>query len=665
MSILTLSHVAKSYANQEVLRDVNLSLDRGDRLGLIGHNGSGKTTLLRLIAGKEEPDADKGRVQIADSVICQYLEQEFSQDDLDRDALEHPEFHALQAELADIEAAMAQDPNNPQLLARYAEINASFAAKGAWDYPYRLAQAAAGLGLSLEKVKRNRALLSGGERMRLALASMLVEDADLLLLDEPTNHLDIEAIEWLSNYLAQTKTALIVVSHDRAFLDSVTNLTAELNNGKLTVYRGNYSQFKAIQSQDQLHLAREASKLQKAINHESEVVQTLYSHRKIASYHSRQKKLAKLQDALTQVKEEAKVVTPRFKLTYLAEADPGQPGQLLISGREVSVRFPDAAEDLFEPVDLEIRSGQRILICGPNGCGKTNLLKCLAGENPYLVGEIRILPGLRFASLAQWQRFEDQDQEVLTCLMVANDRLTPGQAQEVLAAYGFFHTDLQKQLKDLSGGEKSRLALACILQHQPDLLFLDEPTNHLDIRSSEILESALQDFKGTLVAVSHDRYFIQTLAEQVWGFLGRKIQTFYSYPSYRQAVQAWQQQAAKAEKQANAQVEEATDNATTQAEAPHFSPSELKLWPDLAKLPWTSKSKQAERQVRAQAAAALRDMEKEISDLETSTAELEALFGKEDSQELYEKYGQQQIRLEGLLNLYVKLDEVLETYRPN
>lgn len=665
MSLLTLNHVAKTYANQEVLRDVNLSLDRGDRLGLIGHNGSGKTTLLRLIAGKEEPDTDKGRVHIADSVICQYLEQEFSQDDLDRDALEHPEFRALQEELAKLEAAMAQEPENSQLLARYAEINANFAAKGAWDYPYRLAQAAAGLGLSLEKVKRNRALLSGGERMRLALASLLVEDADLLLLDEPTNHLDIGAIEWLSTYLAQTKAALIVVSHDRAFLDSVTNLTAELNHGKLTLYRGNYSQFKVIQSQDQLRLSREASKLQKAIDHESEVVQTLYSHRKIASYHSRQKKLEKLQDALTKVKEDAKVVTPRFKLTYLSEADPGKPGQLLISGQGVSVRFPDANEDLFEPVDIEIHSGQRILICGPNGCGKTNLLKCLAAENPYLVGDIRLLPGLRFASLAQWQRFEDQEQEVLTCLMAANDRLTPGQAQEVLAAYGFFHTDLQKRLKDLSGGEKSRLALACILQHQPDLLFLDEPTNHLDIRSSEILEFALKDFKGTLVAVSHDRYFIQTLAEQVWGFLGREIQSFYSYPSYRQAVQAWQQQAAKAEKKGSDQADKPSDALSGQAEGPHFSPSELKLWPDLAKLPWTNRSKQAERQVRAQGAAALRAMEKEIADLEASGAELEALFGKEDSQELYEQYGHQQIRLEGLLNLYIKLDEILENYRPN
>ncbi len=665
MSLLTLNHVAKTYANQEVLRDVNLSLDRGDRLGLIGHNGSGKTTLLRLIAGKEDPDADKGRVHIADSVICQYLEQEFSQDDLDRDALEHPEFRALQEELAKLEAAMAQEPENSQLLARYAEINANFAAKGAWDYPYRLAQAAAGLGLSLEKVKRNRALLSGGERMRLALASLLVEDADLLLLDEPTNHLDIEAIEWLSIYLAQTKAAMIVVSHDRAFLDSVTNLTAELNHGKLTLYRGNYSQFKVIQSQDQLRLSREASKLQKAIDHESEVVQTLYSHRKIASYHSRQKKLEKLQDALTKVKEDAKVVTPRFKLTYLSEADPGKPGQLLISGQGVSVRFPDADEDLFEPVDIEIHSGQRILICGPNGCGKTNLLKCLAAENPYLVGDIRLLPGLRFASLAQWQRFEDQEQEVLTCLMAANDRLTPGQAQEVLAAYGFFHTDLQKRLKDLSGGEKSRLALACILQHQPDLLFLDEPTNHLDIRSSEILESALKDFKGTLVAVSHDRYFIQTLAEQVWGFLGREIQSFYSYPSYRQAVQAWQQQAAKAEKKGSDQADKPSDVLSGQAEGPHFSPSELKLWPDLAKLPWTNRSKQAERQVRAQGAAALRAMEKEIADLEASGAELEALFGKKDSQELYEQYGHQQIRLEGLLNLYIKLDEILDNYRPN
>ncbi|MDO5033628.1 MAG: ABC-F family ATP-binding cassette domain-containing protein [Eubacteriales bacterium] len=665
MSVLTLSHLAKSYANQEVLKDINLSLDRGDRLGLIGHNGSGKTTLLRLIAGKEEPDAQQGRLQLAEQVICKYLEQEFTQDDLDRDALEHPEFRALQEELEQIEAALALNPTRPELLARYAEINANFAAKGTWDYPYRLAQAAAGLGLNLEKVKRKRSQLSGGERMRLALASILVEDADLLLLDEPTNHLDLEAIEWLSNYLAQSKAALIVVSHDRAFLDTVTNLTAELNNGKLTVYRGNYSRFKEIQSQDRLRLARESSKLQKAIDHEAEVIQTLYSHRKISSYHSRQKKLSKLQEALTRIKEETKVVNPRFKLSYLQEADPGRAGQLLIAGRGVSVRFPDASVDLFQPVDIDIQANQRILICGPNGCGKTNLLKCLAGQNPYLVGDIRILSNLRFASLDQWQRFEDQEQELLPCLMAANDRLTAGQAQETLASYGFFQTDLHKRLKDLSGGEKSRLALACILQQKPDLLFLDEPTNHLDIRSAEILESALQDFKGTIVAVSHDRYFIQTLAQQVWGFLGREIKTFYSYPSYRQAVQAWQSQQAPPGKKGAASTHKTESPATDKGAENFFSPAELKLWPELKNLPWTGKSKQAERQIRAQGANALKAMEEEISTLEASTADLEALFGKDDSQELYEKYGQEQIRLEALLDLYVKLDELLASFRPN
>lgn len=662
MSILTIENLSKSYFSQQVLDNVSLSLDRGDRLGLIGHNGSGKTTLLRLISGLETPDNEEARIHIADGIIPAYLKQEFTSRTSDNNALEHPEFQTMLTKLRLLEEAMQKDPHNEQTLHEYARINAWFDSSGAWDYPHRLAQTAASLGLNPEKIKRDISTLSGGERMRLELATILVQNPDLILLDEPTNHLDVEATEWLEKELANSKSALIVVSHDRHFLDEVCNIICEINNGHLTIYRGNYSKFKDLQARERLRLSREEEKLEKEIKHEAEVVQTLYSHRKISSYHSRRKKLAKLNDSLKDLRDKTQRNSPQFKLRYLEEAEARPGRRLLISARDLSVQFPDASTKLFNPLDIDIYSGNKILFVGPNGCGKSNLLRALSAQNPYLQGDIRLDPSLRYANLDQTERFSDANLTVIETLMSYDDSLTYGRAREVLASYGFFDLELEKKVFNLSGGEKSRLALACILLQKPDLLFLDEPTNHLDINSSEILENALQTYQGTVIAVSHDRYFIEKIANQVFGFLGKEIKEFPHYQAYRNAVQATKL-IEKAEDNTAAQIASPNENHQEISEMSFFDEVDHKIFPQLKNLPTPSKNRQVERQLRAQISEIMRNIEEEISELEIELADLEASFGQDDSAKLYEDYGKKQIRVEKLLDLYVKADEILEQFK--
>ncbi|MDO5015634.1 MAG: ABC-F family ATP-binding cassette domain-containing protein [Eubacteriales bacterium] len=655
MSILSVENLNKSYFSKNVLKDVSFTLDRGDKLGLIGHNGSGKTTLLRLISGKEEADNEEARIHLAAGVIPAYLEQEFRADEGQLTALDHPEFQRLNEKRQALERAMAEHPNDERLLNEYAHLQAKYEAKGAWDYPYRLAQAAASLGLDPAKIGQKKASLSGGERMRLALATILIQEPDLILLDEPTNHLDLEASEWLEEKLASLKSTLIVVSHDRHFLDQVCNLTGELNTGKLTLYRGNYSTFKELQAKEQLRREREQSKLEKAIEHEEEVVQTLYSHRKIASYHSRQKKLAKLNDSLRELKEQNVRVSPKFKLRYLEEAAGMESKKLLISARALTIQFPDAEDELFHPLDLDIYSGDKILFCGPNGCGKTNLLKALSARNPYLQGEISLSPNLRYASLDQTQRFPDPTLTVIESLLSYEETLTSNQGREYLAGYSFYGLDLEKPVASLSGGEKSRLALAQILLQKPDLIFLDEPTNHLDISSSEILESALERYQGTIVAVSHDRYFIERIGEQIYGFVGREVRPFPRYNSYRRAVK----QALSGTSEVDKETSSKQNIKQEESGASLFTKEELALLPQLAKLPPRSNQRRTERQLRAQLAEAVRDIEVEIAALEDSTSDLSTQFGQVEGSEIYEEFARQHQRLENLYELYVKCGDLL------
>lgn len=658
MSILRAEHLQASFANHTVFEDLNLALDWGEHLALIGPNGSGKSTLLRLLAGELSREGEGNRVILAEGAVLAYLPQELSSGDSELSGLDHPEREALKARFGALEEALSRDPGNAELLARYARLSELWESLGAWDYEHRLAEVAAGLGLSLETLQRDQRTFSGGERMRLALASILLQSPDLLFLDEPTNHLDVQATEWLENWLTHFKGSLIVVSHDRTFLDNVAQSTAELRSGKLTVRRGNYSAFREAEEAERLRLEREQKKLARKLEHEETVSQTMLSHRQMSAYHSREKRVARLSDALAALKAETRREKAAFHLKMLANAERGDPQRVLIEAHDLSIRFPDAATDLFEPVDLCLRGQEKVVVCGPNGVGKSNLLHALMGENPYLQGTLYLAPELNFASLAQWQRFPDQNISLRTAMSQEDPDLSPGAVISRLAAIGFTGTDLEKKIAVLSGGEKARLALALILLHQPDLLFLDEPTNHLDISSREILEKALLDFDGTILAVSHDRYFIDKIGRSIWGFVGRKLQIFPSYAAYRRALRLAQENAAAASVSPDPEAGERGPAAEKGRSALDFTKEELALCPELARLTPPGRNKQEERRYRARISEIRRQLEADSLRTEAAMQELEGHFGGADGSVVYQEYSQLQLRDEGLLDLLVKVSEL-------
>lgn len=687
MSILTVENIHKSYFGKEILRGVSFSLDRGDRLALIGDNGSGKSTLLRIIAGKEKADPESGRVCLASTARPAMLEQELERGQSGSLALDDPEMQKLEQAFRRVEAAMAADPQNSRLLQEYTTLSAKFEALGAWDFERNLAAALAGLGLEADVLGRPVSALSGGEQMRVKLARILVKEPDLLLLDEPTNHMDVAACEWLEAYLARYKGSLIVVSHDRRFLDRVATQIAELDEGKISLFSGNYTDYLRIREDNLFRLKKEEKKLRDQLDHESEVTQTMLSHRKMTSYHSREKKVRKLSEALTAIKAQTRQKRAPFSLKLIVNEDHGDPRRTLIEATNLSVQFPDSDVPLFKPLDLRIRGQEKKLIVGPNGCGKSNLIRALAAQNPWLTGNVRLSANLQMAFLDQWVRFADESLSVIEELRSRQD-LTVGQAREVLASFGFFDSDLEKKIQVLSGGEKSRLALSCILQENPELLFLDEPSNHLDIKSREILEKALENYKGTILAVSHDRYFIDRIAEEVWGYLDGGFRPFPTYDAYRRAVQA--EAAAAAENKTTNPFPEKKAAASSQAEknslsgnknspsaqtaergseqefkqsgrvSLSFSSIELALLPQLKKIPLKPANKSEERRYRAQMSAALKQCEDEIALCEKQSAELESQFGQNDSSKLYEDYAKIHTRLEALTELYFKLGVACE-----
>lgn len=596
MSYLTVDQVSKSYFERQILDGVSFRLDRGDRLALIGSNGAGKTTLLRLINGSEQPD--RGQISRAPQVVIGYLSQHVEEIcDLDSHPLANQELADLEAEMRQLEweiaalaspaadraghasseatadgfgdvaditgnaagepgrgrtdqgrpdpagpAGSADDPSESErtrqqrrCLARYAACTARFEALEGYDFPRRMQEALDGLGLSGEILQRPLATLSGGERMRVALARILLMSPDLLLLDEPTNHMDAQAQEWLEAYLARFKGAVLLISHDRAFIDQVATSVAELENGRLTIRPGNYSQFMAIEASEQLTMGREIRKLERELERQQQVTQTMLSHRKMSAYHAREKVVARLSGQLGDIRERARRQQARVNFNFLPGAIEGDPEKMLLTASDLGISFADHV--LFRQVSLELRNGQRVCLCGPNGCGKSTLLALLLGRIPDFSGEVRLADKAVFGHMGQHVSFPDESATLLDELLSRAD-LSEGQARNLLARYGFRDVDVFKSIQVLSGGERARFYLACLLLERPDMLFLDEPTNHLDIRSREILERALLDYPGAILAVSHDRYFIERIAQQVLGFIGGQVQPFADYLQYRQTARA-------------------------------------------------------------------------------------------------------------------------------
>ncbi len=512
MSLITLTQVSKSYGGSTILSDVALQLQPGEKAGLIGPNGSGKTTLLRIITG--EIEADCGELHLSREARIGYLPQQPSPIAAAtlRNHLEYPlraifdlqhEITALEKEIT---ARAEKEIRAPEeLLTLYAELTERFRAQEGYQAESRLFGVARGLGFTEADFERPISGFSGGEKTRARLAGLLLRDLDLLLLDEPTNFLDLQALEWLEKYLRDLSCAMLVVSHDRFFLDRIAGTILALQGHSIKTYSGNYSAYQAKLQHERLSNDREYQKLQLHRTREERLVREAKAdERSKRQARSRQKRLDRL-DTLERLGEDRS-----FSLNV---GYSGRSGRQVITFDEVSCAFDNKV--LFSDLSFEICWGDRIALIGPNGAGKTTMLKIIAGSIKPTTGTIRLGPAVRVLYFSQEQEQLQPHHNLIEVITGASE-LNVGEARNLLGRYLFRGDDVFKQVRDLSGGEKSRLALARLSLSSGNCLLMDEPTSHLDLPALEELEKVLIDYSGTLIIVSHDRYFLKGLANRVF-----------------------------------------------------------------------------------------------------------------------------------------------------
>jgi ATP-binding cassette subfamily F protein 3 len=512
MPIATLTNVEKHFGQRVLFEGLSFTIDRGERVGLIGDNGSGKTTLFKIIAGQVQPET--GTVAVAKSVKLGHLEQDpafnHANTVMDEAELAFAELHAISHKLREIEHAMAEQSGEAleKTLRQYQQLQHDFDLAGGYAWRHRLEATLHGIGLEDESWEQNVQTLSGGQRSRLALAKLLISQPDLLLLDEPTNHLDLEAIEWLEKYLLGFDGAVLLISHDRYLLDRLSTRIVWLTRRQLPSYPGNYSAFVKQREVQELSQQRAYEQQQGDIEKQSEYVRRFKAGQRARQAKGREKRLNRL---LTSDRMIAAVETSRtIKLPMSTDQ---RAGDQVLRARGLSKGFP--GKPLWDEVSLDVARGERVGIIGSNGSGKTTLLRVLIGEADADAGDVRWGANLNIGYYDQ--RLDDFDPEntVLDETRGERSELKDQVLRDTLAALLFRGDDVYKPMGLLSGGERARVALAQLLLDRPNVLLLDEPTNHLDIASREALEHALDGFAGTILCVSHDRYFLEKTVKRL------------------------------------------------------------------------------------------------------------------------------------------------------
>ncbi len=511
MIILTIQNLHKSFGGNVVLKDVNLTLQDHQRMGLVGVNGCGKTTLLNILAGREHEDG--GSVSMMKGVRVGYMEQQYRAqgdstvfEELKR--VYEPVF-AMEEKLRamEMEMASASEVELKRLGDAYARLSDAFEKADGYGWKSSIQGVLSGLGFKKDQYDQPARLLSGGELTRLCLAKLLLQKPDLLLLDEPTNHLDLEALDWLEHYLSDYQGTLIVVSHDRYFLDHVCTHISELLLGVLEQYEGNYSAYMGQRAERFEIRMRAWEQQQKMIAREEAIIARYKSfnrEKSIRAAESREKRLEKI-ERLDRPQDEKQV---RFR--FQAKRRTGDDVMFI---RDYSKAFGDRT--LFEHVNLTLRAGDRVALLGPNGIGKSTLLKCLVGEESPDTGTVRWGANVDIGYYDQKQEGLHPNKTVLDEVWDTFPRMEQSDVRGALGLFLFTGEDVFMPIHTLSGGVKGRVALTKLMLRKDNVLLLDEPTNHLDMDSREVLEDALENFEGTILAVSHDRYFINRFATRV------------------------------------------------------------------------------------------------------------------------------------------------------
>ena len=511
MILISVQELQKSFGVHEVLRSVTFSLQKGEKMGLVGVNGCGKTTLMRMIAGEMQPDG--GTIHRNKDLRVGYLAQ------LDDIPLTDTVWGALlkvfepirvmERRMAEIEKLLeSADPETAlRLSSEYQRLTESYNAQQGYAYEGEILRVLNGLGLKPEMHQRQVSTLSGGERTRLSLAKLLLQKPDIILMDEPTNHLDLEAIEWLQDYLTDYKGSLLLISHDRYFLDHVCTTMGELLGGKMIKFTGNYTEYMKKRTADFETRMKAYELQQKEIQREQAIIERYRSfnrEKSIKAAESREKRLAKVERLEKPVEEQ------HVRFSFDARR---RSGEEALEVRELSKSFE--GQPVFQNLSFKLRTGDRVALIGPNGVGKSTLFRILTHQINPDHGSVRFGTNIDIGYYDQHQQNLNPQNTILNEVWNAFPKLEQTRIRSALGLFLFTGDEVFEKIEKLSGGERGRVALTKLMLKQDNLLLLDEPTNHLDMDSREVLEDALRDFPGTILAISHDRYFINRFAEKV------------------------------------------------------------------------------------------------------------------------------------------------------
>lgn len=631
--ILSCQNISKAFVENQVLKNVSFHIEDHEKAAIVGINGAGKTTLLRIIVGEMTPD--DGQVVLAKDKTLGYLAQNST---VDTSHTIYEELLSVKADLLRLEEKIRECENNMKhadgdaledLMKQYTSLTHAFETGGGYLYRSELVGVLKGLGFTEDEFSKPVATLSGGQKTRVALGRLLLQNPDLIILDEPTNHLDMTSIAWLETYLLNYKGAVLIVSHDRYFLDRIAGKVIEIDQSKATTFMGNYSDYAVKKEQLRVAAWNAYMNQQRDIKHQEEVIEKLKSfnrEKSIKRAESREKMLDKIE-----VIEKPSEVRTDMKLTLTPRILSGND---VLTVEHLSKSFD--AHKLFTDVNFEIKRGEHVAIIGDNGSGKTTLLKILNGLVPADQGTFRLGSNVEIGYYDQEHHVLHSEKTLFEEISDDYPYLNNTQIRNVLAAFLFTGEDVFKRISDLSGGERGRVSLAKLVLSNANFLILDEPTNHLDIMSKEILEDALNGYEGTILYVSHDRYFINRTAHRILDLTeGQFVSYVGNYDYYLEkhdtvmaAIEASTPQSADADNTA----------ATKAAE------SEVKL-------DWKA---QKEEQAR------LRKKENDLKKCEEKIAELETRISEIDTEMSDPSIGTQVAKLQELTKEQAACQEQLE-----
>ena len=627
---ISVNELKKSFEiGNNILDGVTFQIETGERVGLLGRNGAGKSTLFRILTG--ELEADEGEVVIAKnrrlgliSQIPVYPEGYTVDDVLHTAFARHQK---LAEEMERLTAAMAAGDSSEQTLRRYGELSAKFEGIGGYDTDTAVDKVAGGLSIPPEMRAQPFDSLSGGEKTRINLARLILEDTDILLLDEPTNHLDLHATEWLEEYVRRFKGTVVAISHDRYFLDRTISRVVEICDGKAEFYSGNYTFYAIEKERRYQEKLKQYEKEQAKIKQLQEAADKLHLWAFMGN-DKLHKRAFSMERRIERIRQTERPVKARNLTSRFGERE--FVGDEVMHIKDLEKSF--GGRRLFSGLDLRVEGSERIALIGDNGTGKSTLLKILMGEEPPDAGRAKFGPTVRTAYLPQIIRFDNPDRNLVDTMLFAKRGMTTQTARDRLAAFNFRGEDVFKSVSVLSGGEQSRLRLCMLMDEEINLLVLDEPTNHLDIASREWIEEAVEAYEGALLFVSHDRYFINRFATRIWELENGVITDYpVSFPRYREIKER--------------------DKVLAQSQSR----------PDRSKPKPAPKGGRAQQNARKQLTICERDMEKLEAEIRAAEAEMEqSACDYEKYSAAYAKKEELDARLLELMDRWEKLAEEAE-----